>query len=116
MKLTIENTDYEIKFGFYFMRHYMKKHGLKTFADHDKYIQKHLDFNEEQFSPDNFEFFCELAYQGISWHTDKKQLKMSLEAFTEYMFGNMSLLNDVLNHYKESLPKETKSNPVPKGK
>lgn len=117
MKITIQNTDYVIKFGFYFKRHYMKKHGLKTFADYDKYIQKHFNFlNEEEFSPDHFQFFCELAYQAISWHTDKKKLKMTLEVFTEYMFLNINVLTEVFNYYKESQPKETKSNPVPEGK
>ena len=117
MKLTIQNTDYEIKFGFYFKRHFMKKHRLKTFVDFDKYIQENINFfNQEQFTPKHFEFFCQFAFEGICWHTDKKQLKITLEAFTEYMYTNMHLLGKVLNHYKESQPKETESNPVPEGK
>lgn len=111
MKITIQNTDYEVKFGFAYMKFYMEKYKLKTFVAFEKHSAKRFSFLDD-IGIDEFEVIAKFIYESFTWHLDPKPT-LTLEIFNEFLFENLQLIQEVIEYYAQCQPKQGKNQPTP---
>ena len=110
MKITIQNTDYEVQFGFNYMKCYMAKYKLKTFIAFEKHSTKRFSF-PENIGMDEFEVIAKFIYESFTWHLKSKPT-LTLEDFNNFLFENLQLIQEVIEYYVQCQPKQG-SKPIP---
>jgi len=111
MKIKIENTDYEVKFNYDYMKFYMAKYKLKTFIAFEKHSSKRFSF-PENIGIDEFEVIAKFIYESFTWHLKSKPA-LTLEEFNNFLFENLQLVQEVIQHYQQCQPRQSKSQPMP---
>ena len=111
MKITIQNTDYEVTFGFAYMKFYMKKYKLISFVAFEEHSAKRFSFSGD-IGIGEFEVIAKFVYESFTWHLDSKPT-LTLEDFYEFLFDNLYLIQEVNKYYVQCLPKKGKSEPIP---